>query len=78
MQFEAMVALALHSTDELFHVHLYTWLRSVEMVDRLVEVRPTSLPPPPLQSNQHMLILQIKTPFIEDYLKYAAATQVSE
>lgn len=53
-QFNAAVAMALHSTDELFHVHLYSWFRSVGLTDRLVE---------------------IKTPYIENYLKYTTAIQ---
>jgi hypothetical protein len=33
-----MVAMALRSTDELFHVHLYSWFRLVGLTDKLVEV----------------------------------------
>lgn len=43
-QFDAMVAIALRSTDELFHVHLYDWFRSVNLTDKLIEVRNPSHP----------------------------------
>lgn len=37
MQFDGMVAMALRSNDELFHVHLYNWFRSVELTDNLIK-----------------------------------------
>ena len=30
--------LSLQSDDELFHIHLYTWMMGANMSDRLVEV----------------------------------------
>lgn len=37
-QFEEMLTLALRSEDELFHVTLYSWLMSVGLSERLIEV----------------------------------------
>ena len=80
-----MMTRALHSKDELFHVFLYSWMLSEDLSDLLVEVfylllyncsNSTTCCCCCCLSALLFIHLQIKTPFVENFLKYKVRTEV--